>query len=165
MSLQSEYTPEEWDLIVDGPILAGSVIITADPAFFGALKESAAIVQAIKEFSETSESQLIREIGNALQTGHKLKNPDFPKNQGPEAAMTHLIAECRRAAEIVTAKSPEESLPYRQHLVEIAKITAESSKEGGFLGFGATRVSEQEKAAIQQLANALQIAEPEDSDN
>lgn len=165
MSLQSEYTPDEWGLIVEGPILAGSVIITADPAFFGAVKESAAIAEALKEFSETLESQLIREIGNAIQSGHRIKSPDIPKNQEPEAMITHLIGECRRAAKIVSAKSPEESLPYRQYLLEIAKVTAESSKEGGFLGFGATRVSEQEKAAIQQLADALELAKPQNDDN
>jgi hypothetical protein len=47
MSKQEDYSVEEWDLIAGGPVVAGMTIVVADPAFFGAMKESAAIAQAI----------------------------------------------------------------------------------------------------------------------
>ena len=155
MSKQSDYTAEEWNLIVSGPIVAGSVIVVADPAIFGSIKESAAIAKAIAERGRSSEVELIQAIGAAVAGGHKPQTPDVPKDQGTEGAMKALIAECRRAVKVVLEKSPDEAEHYARYLLDIAEVTAEASKEGGFLGFGATRVSEQEKAALQHLAEGL----------
>ena len=68
---------------------------------------------------------------------------------------------------VVLEKSPDEAEHYARYLLDIAEVTAEASKEGGFLGFGATRVSEQEKAALQHLAEGLNIeaVSEDDSDN
>lgn len=40
-------------------------------------------------------------------------------------------------------------------LVSVAQKVSEAAKEGGFLGFGGTRVSEQEAATIKELSAAL----------
>lgn len=158
MSTQADYTAEEWNLITSGPVVAGTTIIVADPAFFGAMKESAAIAQAILASGQSSQVELIQAIATAAQGGHKYQTPDLPKDQGTEGAMKVLIAESRRAHKLVQEKSPDEAMDYAQYLVYIAQVTAESSKEGGFLGIGATRVSEQEKAAIDRLAEALGVS-------
>jgi hypothetical protein len=44
--------------------------------------------------------------------------------------------------------------------VTIAQRTAEAAKEGGFLGIGGTRVSENETVAIRDVARALGVAPP-----
>lgn len=157
MSTQENYSPEEWEAIVDGPAIAGSLIVMADPAFFGSIKESAAIAKAINEFSETSQSELIKGIGQFIRAGYKFKTPDMPKDQGMDAVLQALIAKCQRTAKIVNRVSPEESEVYRKFLIDVAQKTAESSKEGGFLGIGAVRVSEQEEAALEKLTAALEI--------
>jgi hypothetical protein len=157
MSKQEDYSVEEWDLIAGGPVVAGMTIVVADPAFFGAMKESAAIAQAIVKAGQTTEVELIQSIAAASSGGQKYKTPDLPKNQGPEGALKVLIAECRKAARLVKEKSPDEAGDYIQFLLIIAKVTAESSKEGGFLGIGATRVSERETAALDRLAEALNL--------
>jgi len=157
MSKQEDYSVEEWDLIASGPAAAGMTIIVADPAFFGAMKESAAIAQAIIKAGQTSEVELIQSIAAASSKGQKYKTPDVPKDQGTEGAVKILVAECRKAARLVKEKSPDEIADYIQYLLNIAKVTAESSKEGGFLGIGATRVSEQETAALDRLAKALDL--------
>lgn len=158
MSTQADYTAEEWNLITSGPVIAGTTIVVADPAFFGAMKELAAIAQAIIASGQTSQVELIQAIAAAGTGGQKYKTPDLPKDQGTDGAMKVLIAECRRAVKLVKEKSPDEAKDYAQYLVYIARITAESSKEGGFLGIGATRVSEQETAAIDRLADALGVS-------
>ncbi len=157
MSKKEDYSAAEWDLIAGGPVVAGMTIVVADPAFFGAMKESAAIAQAIVKAGQTSEVELIQAIAAASSGGQKYKTPDVPKDQGPEGAVKVLIAECRKAARLVKEKSPDEAADYIQYLLNIAKVTAESSKEGGFLGIGATRVSEQETAALDRLAEALNL--------
>jgi hypothetical protein len=40
-------------------------------------------------------------------------------------------------------------------LMSISQRVAEASKEGGFLGFGGTLVSEQEQAALHSISGAL----------
>jgi hypothetical protein len=157
MSTQADYAPEEWQQIVNGPAVAGTLIIAADPAFFGAIKESAAIAKAINEYGTTSDVELIQAIGAALRGGQKFDSPEMPKDKGVEGALNALVKECRHAANIVEAKSPEEDGAYRRYLVDMAQNTAESSKEGGFLGIGATRVSDREKAAVSKLAEALGV--------
>ena len=43
-------------------------------------------------------------------------------------------------------------------MLTVANATAEAGREGGFLGIGAVRVSEQEKAALETLKQALGLA-------
>ena len=157
MSTQEDYSTEEWNQIVAGPVIAGTTIIAADPAVFGSIKESAAMAKALVQYGESSEIELIKAISASVRAGHKYQQPEIPKDQGTEGAMKALIDECRQAVEIVQNKSPEEAESYAQFLVDVAKITAESSKEGGFLGIGAVRVSQQEEAALERLAAALNI--------
>jgi hypothetical protein len=158
MSTQADYTAEEWNLVASGPVLAGMTIVVADPAFFGAMKESAAIAKAIVASGQSSDVELIQAISAASQGGKKYQTPDIPKDQGAEGAIGVLVKECQQVVQLVRDKSADEADGYAQWLVDIARVTAESSKEGGFLGIGATRVSERETAAIQRLAEALGVS-------
>lgn len=63
----------------------------------------------------------------------------------------------RSAADLITAKSAEDGQDYSQWLVHLAQATAEGSKEGGFLGIGAVRVSDKEQAALDELAETLGV--------
>jgi hypothetical protein len=157
MSTPATYSPEEWQEIVNAPVLAGMLVIASDPAIFGSIKESAAIARTINEYGKTSDVELIREVGQAMSGENKPHMPDLPSKEGPEAVIKMLVEKCQAAAKIVQEKSPAEADAYSRYLIDVAKKTAESSKEGGFLGIGATRVSEQEKDAVKQLADALEI--------
>jgi len=165
VSNQSDYTADEWKVVVNGPVMAGTLIIMVDPAFFGAIKESAAIARAINEYGQTSDVELIRAIGQVAKSGKKIETPEVPKDQGMEGALKWLVNECKQAADIVAAKSPEEAESYRSFLLDIAQKTAESSKEGGFLGIGAIRVSDEEKHALATLAEALGGSIDDDENN
>jgi hypothetical protein len=44
---------------------------------------------------------------------------------------------------------------YGRLLVDVATRVAEASKEGGILGFGGTRVSEEEQRAIDEIRAAV----------
>ena len=54
--------------------------------------------------------------------------------------------------------TPEETTELKQWLAQIAQKTAEATKEGGFLGFGGTLVSDEEKAAIAKVNSSLGLA-------
>ncbi|UCG23284.1 MAG: hypothetical protein JSW55_14155 [Chloroflexota bacterium] len=157
MSSQKDYSGEEWQAVVTAPLSAGMLVITSDPAVFGSMKESAVIATTINEYGQSSETELIREIGRAMTGNDKPQMPELPTKEGPKAVMKELVKKCHGAARIVEGKSPEEVEAFNAYLIDIAKKTAEASREGGFLGIGATRVSAQEKAAIDQLADALGV--------
>jgi hypothetical protein len=48
-----------------------------------------------------------------------------------------------------------EAQAFKGWLVSIGQKVAEAAKEGGFLGFGGTRVSEQETSALKALSSVL----------
>ena len=50
---------------------------------------------------------------------------------------------------------PDEAQGFKQWLVAVAQKVAEAAREGGFLGFGGTQVSEQEAATIKDLSTTL----------
>ena len=77
----------------------------------------------------------------------------------PANARAALIDRCKQAVALVAQKSSAEAQDYKQWLLSLAKATAAASKEGGFLGFGGTAVSESETSAVRDLAVALGLRE------
>ena len=70
-----------------------------------------------------------------------------------------VVEELGRVNEILDAKAtPEEAAAFRQWILQAAQASADAAKEGGFMGIGATRVSEGEKAMIAKLGEVLGVA-------
>jgi hypothetical protein len=73
-----------------------------------------------------------------------------------------LQAPRRRAPgghELVTGQAtPEEAEAFRQSLLAAAQAAADAGKEGGFLGFGAERVSAGERGMLDQVRAVLGMA-------
>ena len=61
----------------------------------------------------------------------------------------------QRLEERLDKAKPDEAQGFNQWLVAVAQKVAEAAKEGGFLGFGGTQVSEQEAATIKDLSTTL----------
>jgi hypothetical protein len=51
--------------------------------------------------------------------------------------------------------TPEEDAAFSQWLVTTAQAAADAAKEGGFMGFRATRVSEGEKDMLDRVRSAV----------
>ena len=163
MSTKTDYTPEEWNTVLAAPYFAAILIVVSDMnfAFF---KELAALSKAIMASGVESESDLIKAIAldfTSKETQEELK-PELEKIQShkdPEKVVGAMLDNITNAADLVTSKSIEDGETYRKWLVYLAQATAEGSKEGGFLGFGAVRVSEREQYALDQLAIRLGVTE------
>ena len=70
-----------------------------------------------------------------------------------------MLEELRAVNEIVQAKAtPEEVEAFRGWLVAAAQAAADAGKEGGFMGFGAERVSAGERQMLDQVRAALGMA-------
>jgi len=162
MSGKTDYTAEEWTGILAAPYLAGMLIVVSDPnlGFFG---ELGALTQGITSTMSGSQSDLLKAVASEAvsrenQDAIKPKLEAFKQQKDPVALMDALQAEVVRAADVVSTKSAEDGTAYRKWIVYLAKRTAEGSKEGGFLGISAVRVSEKETQALEQLRAALGVA-------
>jgi hypothetical protein len=98
--------------------------------------------------------QLLSEVALDIQSmTQQRQNPlsDF-KPQAPE----QILDEVRAATDIVSSKATaEEAAAFKQWLLASAQATADAAKEGGFMGFGATQVSEGEQNMLEQLRTTI----------
>ena len=86
----------------------------------------------------------------------ELSAPAELKGKTPDQVKSYGIESVRQVAALIEKKAkPEESQGFKQWLVAVAQKVAEAAKEGGFLGFGGTQVSEQEGATIKEVSTAL----------
>jgi hypothetical protein len=70
-----------------------------------------------------------------------------------------VLEELRGVNELVTGKAtPQEAEAFRGWLVAAAQAAADAGKEGGFLGFGAERVSAGEQRMLDQVRAVLGMA-------
>jgi hypothetical protein len=104
-----------------------------------------------------SQEELLASVALDVQalTQHR-QNPlgDFKPRGGQQ-----VLEELRGVNELVTGKAtPQEAEAFRGWLVAAAQAAADAGKEGGFLGFGAERVSAGEQRMLDQVRAVLGMA-------
>ena len=73
-----------------------------------------------------------------------------------EKLTAQTLEDAREAAQLLDSKvDPAQAAQYRQWALGVADKVAMASTEGGFIGFGGTRLSDAEKSLIDQLKTAL----------
>jgi hypothetical protein len=168
MSTKTDYSAEEWKLVLKSPLMAGLAVVAASPSGpLGVLREMFAVGKLVNETKTRGEGTggLSNELLRSLVA--ELSSADGPSwispscEPSPQQLQGHALEACRALASLVDRKaSKEEAEGVKRWLVAIAQRTAEAAKEGGFLGIGGTRVSENETVAIRDVARALGIAPP-----
>ena len=159
MSSKADYSSEEWGTVISGPYLAALYIVVADfnLTYF---RELAAMTKAVMDSAAKTTSDLVKAVAVDLTSKDSQdqikQNMDELKGQkDPSGMKADIIGKVTVAVDTVADKSAEDGDEYRRWLIHLAQVTAEASKEGGFLGFGAVRVSEREKQGLDELAEAL----------
>jgi hypothetical protein len=153
MTTKSDFTDEEWIRVRRAPFVAGLAISMADPGGPIELgKESLGTVKSAT--NPPTREQLLSEVALDIQSmTQQRQNPlsDF-KPQAPE----QILDEVRAATDIVSSKAtPEEAAAYKRWLLASAQAAADAAKEGGFMGFGATQVSEGEQNMLEKLRTTI----------
>ena len=149
MTGKAEFNAEEWDKVVDGPALAGLIVIAAQRG--GTIRESMHMARVYAEArKQHSQTDLLGEI---VATPPSIDARQFGT---PEALRNTGLGQIRDAVALLEVKAtPEELEEYRRFTLSAAQAAAEADKSGGFLGIGGERVSESESAALDQIAEAL----------
>src|SRR6266478_566033 len=161
MATKADFTADEWNQIQRAPFMAGLAVVAASPSGpFGVVKELFAVGKMLGEVkSQETSNDLIKALVADIEAGAKdLSAPAELKGKTPEQVKSYAIESLRQVAALIDKKTkPDEAQGFKQWLVSVAQKVAEAAKEGGFLGFGGTRVSEEEAATIKELSTILGV--------
>ena len=159
MATKADFTQEEWSQIQRAPFMAGLAVVAASPSGpFGVVKEMFAVGKMLAEVkTQGSPNDLVKALVGDLETGAREQSaPAELKGKTPDQVKSYAIQSLRQVAALVEKKAkPDEAQGFNNWLVAVAQKVAEAAKEGGFLGFGGTQVSEQEAATIKELSATL----------
>ena len=161
---KTNFTKDEWTLLLKSPMIAGMAVTAADPSgLWGLLKESFAGGAALTKVATDSNA-------NGLV---KAVVADFSTTEGRSAARDGLKAEfaggkpadiktkcvdsLRQVSTLLAAKAPADAVAFKSWLRQISQSTAEAATEGGSLFGGGVQVSDAEKATLAEISSALGI--------
>jgi hypothetical protein len=148
MTGSSDFTPEDWKVVLEGPPSAGLIVITAQRG--GTFRETISMAKAYTEARQNhGASELLDEIVSAKP------EMDRARAGSPEELKQHNLDNVRQAIALLKTKATDEEVEeYRKFVVGLAEHVAEARKEG-FLGLSGERVSEAEREAIEEIKAAL----------
>ena len=147
MTGSADFTPEEWERIVEGPTGAGMVVITAQRG--GTFRETFSMAKAYAEArTDHGASELLDDI--------VAEKPEIDRTRfaSIEDLRASLLQHIRDAVILLQERAtPEELAEYRGFLMDVANRVAEAHREG-FLGMSGERVSDAEHQALAEIAAA-----------
>ena len=141
MTGKADFTPEEWELVREGPPTAALVAMTAEKG--GSFRESWALAKAYTEARQAhGESELL----DAL-VGEK---PDLKRYKTPEELDAQGLGRLTEAVALLEQKATAAEVDsYRKFALDVAQRVAAAHKEGG------QPVSDAERAAIERVKAIL----------
>ena len=143
MTTKSDFSTEEWQLILEAPPSAGLIVVTAQRG--GSFRESIAMAKAYVEArQEHGESELLDEIVSAKP------ERDHTHYHSAAELKEHGLQHLRDSVALLERKAtPVEVEEYRRFIVTLAHKVAAAHREHG------QEVSESEQAAIDDITAAL----------
>ncbi|MGF1566934.1 MAG: hypothetical protein ACFCVD_02465 [Nodosilinea sp.] len=172
--MQQYFTDEEWTTLLQAPMQAVMAVCLADRvdpvSFLQELKGGVAVVtEELKRVDVAGDlapavinSMAAIDARDPLDGEQLALKKQFEllgliqtfsrSREGREQAVAYF----QRVAAILDAKvTGAQATEYKQWLMSVAQKVAEVQKEGGFMGIGASRVSEKESDVLKELASAL----------
>jgi hypothetical protein len=143
MTTQAAFSPEEWELVLQGPTAAGMIVVTASRG--GMFRETFAMSKAYAEArSEHGQSELLDEIVAAKP------KMDHTRYHSPEELRANGFKHLREAVTVLEGKATAEELDgYRRFVLTLANKVAAAHREEG------QDVSPAETEVIQEIEAAL----------
>jgi hypothetical protein len=143
MTGQADFSTEEWELLLEAPPLAGTMVALAHRG--GSFRESFSMAKAYTEARrEPGQSELLDTI---VATKPKVERP---KQHSYAELETHALEKLGDAVALLSEKAtPEELAGYRGFVVSLAERVAAAHEEGG------EAVAESERAAIDKITAAI----------
>ncbi|MBV9006461.1 MAG: hypothetical protein JO181_17485 [Solirubrobacterales bacterium] len=143
MTGKADFTPQEWETVLEGPPSAGMIVVTAQRG--GTFRETIAMAKAYAEARQHhGASELIDEIVAAKP------EIDHTRFHSVEELKQHGLQHLRDAVELLEGKAtPDEVEAYRRFVLTLADKVASAHREGG------AAVSDAERAAIEEISSTI----------
>jgi hypothetical protein len=143
MTAKADFTPEEWQLVLEGPPAAGLAVATASSG--GTFRESFALAKAYTEGrKEQGESELLDAL---VSERPKMKHE---RAHSPGELKEQSLQQLRDALSVLRAKAtPDELEDYRKFVLDVANRVAQAHKEDG------QAVAPAEQATIDEISATL----------
>jgi hypothetical protein len=153
MTTKADFNADEWSTIAEAPALAGMRVVTSDRG--GTIRESVAMGKTYASARRRpGESELIDQL---------VATPPSVDSERVRASGDIGRASAERLREALALleqkASSEEVDAYKRFVLEVAEAAARAHKEGGFMGVGGKQVSDEEQAALDEIAATLQLAD------
>jgi hypothetical protein len=149
MTAKADFNAEEWSTVVEAPVLAGMRVMAAGRG--GRIRESVAIA---KVYAAARQAEGQSELLDAI-----VSSPPGVDAQGLRAAGDITAASSdrlREALRILKDKATvDEESAYKRFVLGVAQAVAEAHKEGGFIGIGGKRISDEERVALDEIEAIL----------
>jgi hypothetical protein len=146
MTTKTDFTDEEWELVLEGPTSAGLIVITAQRG--GTFRETVSMAKAYAGArGQHGQSELLDAIVAAKP------EIDRTRTSSPEELKERALGKIRDAVALLDGKAtPQELDEYRRFVVTLAERVARAHRESGR---GEDPISDAEQAAIDAIAQAL----------
>src|SRR6202044_3118162 len=143
MTSKADFTPEEWQLILEAPPSAGMIVVT--PQHGGSFRETIAMAKAYVEARQQhGKSELLDDIVAAKP------ERDHTHYHSPEELKQHGLQHLRDSVVLLESKAtPVEVDEYRRFIITLSNKVAAAHREHGH------EVSESEQSAINDITEAL----------
>jgi hypothetical protein len=147
MTSKSDFTAEEWRLVLEAPPSAGMIVVTAQRG--GSFRETIAMAKAYVEARQQhGNSQLLDEIVAAKP------ERDHTHFHSADELKQHGLQSLRDSVALLQKKATTDEVDdYRQFIVNLSHKVAAAHREHG------QEVSESEQAAIDDITKALHETE------
>lgn len=176
MITRDSFTVEEWAQIISAPASIGALVVTADPSGpMGLIGEFRAIMSSMQSYVEAhaGDSSLMgalkehmstqpsEEEQKQLQAWAEAQQAEMKANKpkNPEELQTRIRDSVGATLALLRGKGADEAEvnSFKGMMYNIAEAVANASKEGGFLGFGGTLVSDKEQSILTQIKSELGV--------
>lgn len=143
MTSKSDFTTEEWQLILEAPPSAGLIVVTAQRG--GSFRETIAMAKSYVEArKQHGKSELLDDIVAAKP------ERDHTRYHSPQEIKEHGLQHLRDSVALLERKATSEEVEeYRRFIVTLSHKVAAAHREHG------QEVSEAEQAAINDITEAL----------
>jgi hypothetical protein len=160
MAGKDDFTPEQWQQLVNAPRMASIYIALASPSGpLGVVKEALALPRLVLAAVNTAGGDpLVDAVAADFKEQvekRQMATPEFSRDY--DTLKGQCMDACRDVATLLKDWPAAEADGFKRWVYQAAANSAEAAKEGGFLGIGGVRVSPAETAALADVARALAI--------
>lgn len=167
MAMREKFSDDEWFLLLSTPAMIGAAVASAGRSGpFGTVKEAVAslstVLGASKAYPDNALLQELvrhpedREAAKAQAEAYQARAREKLEDKTPEQLTEEMLSDAARVSQLLRERvSAEEAQGYRAWALEVGENVAKAAKEGSVLGIGGEQVSDEERALLGRLEQAL----------